>query len=81
MITTVNTLDFSTKATFINDLSPVENMVSFIIGENKQNSNLLNEKLRNSIIEKYNLIERTSKNNDKICICDELGFFARQHKN
>lgn len=80
MKTTINNLDFSIKATFINDFSPVENMVSFIIGENKQNSNLLNKKLRNSIIEKYSLIERISKKGDKICICDELGFFARQHK-
>ena len=80
MITIVNNLDFSTKATFINDFSPVENMVSFIIGENKQNSNLLNKELRNSIIDKYALIERTSKNGDKICICDELGLFARQCK-
>lgn len=80
MITTVNNLDFSTRATFINDFSPVENMVSFIIGENKQNSNLLNKQLRNSIIEKYSLIERISKNGDKICVCDELGLFARQSK-
>lgn len=80
MKTTINKLDFSTKVTFMNDFSPVENMVSFIIGENKQNGNLLNKELRNSIIDKYGLIERTSKNGDKICFCDELGLFARQFK-
>ena len=66
---------------YVNDLGPVENMVSAIIFKRNQTSNLLNEDLRNNIVKEFSLVERISKNSDLICFCEKLDLFARQQSN
>lgn len=81
MITTVNYLENSKNNTFfINDLGPVDNMISAIICDQKQTNYLLNPEHREKIKNKYSLTERISKNGDKICFCEELSMFSRQQK-
>ena len=81
MKTTVrNLLNSDDLHIYVNNLSPVENMVNSIILKRNQTSNLLNEELRNNIIKELNLVERISKNGDLICFCEKLDLFARQQQ-
>ena len=79
MKTTVrNLLNSKDVYIYVNNLGPVENMVSAIILKKNQISNLLNEDFRSNIIKEFNLVERISKNGDLICFCEKLDLFARQ---
>lgn len=82
MKTTVrNLLNSEELYIYVNDIGPVENMVSAIIFKRNQTSNLLNEDLRNNIVKEFSLVERISKNGDLICFCEKLDLFARQQSN
>lgn len=82
MRTTVrNLLNSKDVYIYVNNLGPVENMVSAIIFKRNQTSNLLNEDLRNNIVKEFSLVERISKNGDLICFCEKLDLFARQQSN
>jgi hypothetical protein len=75
-----NLLDSEELYIYVNDRSPVENMINAIILKRNQTSNLLNEDIRSNIIKEFNLVERVSKNGDLICFCEKLDLFARQQQ-
>ena len=77
---TVRNLLTNEEALYVNSLSPVQTMVSFILCKRNQTGQLLNNEARKKIIEEYGLIERISKNGDKICFCEELNLFCRKNK-
>lgn len=74
-IDTVKRLD-----SFYNDLSPKENIISYIIISNKQTSNLINKDFREKIALKHNIIENKSITGELIAFCEDLNLFARQYK-
>ena len=79
MKTTVTNLITNEKTLFINSFTVVDNVVTYIIMAKNMNSQLLNETLRERIINDYNLKECTSKvTGEKFCYCEEFDIYAKQ---
>ena len=79
MKTTVTNLITNEKTLFVNSFSVVDNVVTYIIMAKNKNSQLLNDAIRERIINDYNLKECTSKvTGEKFCYCEEFDIYAKQ---
>ena len=79
MKTIVTNLITNEKTLFVNSFPVVENVVTYIILVKNMNSQLLNEAIRERILNDYNLKECTSKvTGEKFCCCEEFDIYAKQ---
>ena len=79
MNTTVrNLLNRKETSLFVNNFTPKHNLISHIICERNQTSQILNKDFRTGIEKDLNIVEKTSKNGDLIAFCEELNLIARQ---
>jgi len=78
MKTTVRNLLTGETELFINEYSPVENLVNSVICNRKQTSQLLNKDFRNRLKLSLKIVEKISANGDNIAFCEPLNLFARQ---
>lgn len=81
MKTTVNNIITGKQHTFVNNLSPKENLINTIILIKNQTSNLLTKTFREKIAIENKIVSKISANGDKIAFCYELNLFSRQKTN